>query len=290
MASRAAPRVWGGGRLSLHLCAPPSPSPTPPHPQSPTPHPPTPCCVVTAPWSGIQTPLPPLRALINPSNPSLSGAARAYFPRGGPLPPAPPPGLETSSRGWGGLDAGEGMVFPAAAVDALTHLHAGPQLREALAAVRVAADGRRCPVGAAVLSPPFGLSAAFERIAHTPPPLWRQGPRSAPSLGACYTSSILALAEGVPLGVAHHVGLDRASAARRTAEHWAIATPLVGAGAAGAPVAIAAGAAVEAFASLSESLLEVTVRLVLIAPDALEAVERALEEEQRRGGRLRPLA
>ena len=106
-------------------------------------------CVVTAPWGAARkgaafAPSRPAagsafaeacRALLNPANPSLAGTARPYFPRGGPLPPPPPAGLETSSRGWGGIDAGEGMLYPAQVVDGLVHAHAGGRLRTALAQV-----------------------------------------------------------------------------------------------------------------------------------------------------------
>ena len=60
-------------------------------------------------------------ALIKAANSALVGTARAYFPRGGPVPPPPPPGLQHSSSGWGGLDAGTGMLYPAQVVDGLTH-------------------------------------------------------------------------------------------------------------------------------------------------------------------------
>ena len=73
-----------------------------------------------------------VRALINPANPSLVGTKRAYFPRGGPLPPPPPPQLEVSSRGWGGFEAGENLLYPAQVVDGLVHMHGGSELVSAL--------------------------------------------------------------------------------------------------------------------------------------------------------------
>ena len=60
------------------------------------------------------------------------------------------------------------MLYPAQVVDGLTHLHAGPELRDALAALPADATGQRCPVGAAVLSAPFGLHERFDAIAHIP--------------------------------------------------------------------------------------------------------------------------
>ena len=136
-------------------------------------------CVVTAPWGAARkgAAFAPsrlaagtafadaCRALLNPANPSLAGTARPYFPRGGPLPPPPPAGLETSSRGWGGIDAGEGMLYPAQVVDGLVHAHAGGRLRAALAEVEAGEGGVRCAVGGALATPAFEL-AAFDIVAH----------------------------------------------------------------------------------------------------------------------------
>ena len=130
-------------------------------------------CVVTAPWGAARkgaafAPSRPAagtafadacRALLNPANPSLAGTARPYFPRGGPLPPPPPAGLETSSRGWGGIDAGEGMLYPAQVVDGLVHAHAGSRLRSALTEVQAGEGGVRCAVGGALATPAFELAA-----------------------------------------------------------------------------------------------------------------------------------
>ena len=98
-------------------------------------------CVVTDPWVDVEVACGTGRALLNPANSQLVGTARAYFPRGGPVPPAPPPGVQASSTGWGGLDAGEQMLYPAQVVDGLTHMHAGRGLREALAAIPARANG-----------------------------------------------------------------------------------------------------------------------------------------------------
>lgn len=201
-------------------------------------------CVVTSPWS---TALPSrggvLRALINPANEALIGPARPYFPRGGPVPPKPPPSLSASSVGWGGMDAGPDMLYPTQTVDGLVHQYGGRALQAELAAhpvIEERADGDhvRCRVGdARPSSSPSSLP--FDVIAHTPTPFWPAS--SAADHGdvrahrmalACCFSSALALA---------------VETARRTQQErlW-LATPLLGAGARGAPAAVAADVLVHA--------------------------------------------
>jgi hypothetical protein len=91
-----------------------------------------------------------------------------------------------SSRGWGGMDAGDGMLYPAQVVDGLVHQLGGRALREQLQAVRAervwgqppdvgrrdeAGQLIRCPEGSAVVTSGAG-SLGFELIAHTAPPFW----------------------------------------------------------------------------------------------------------------------
>jgi len=219
----------------------------------------------------------------------------------GPVPPPPPPGLQASSSGWGGLDAGPGMLYPAQVVDGLTHMHAGSELRAALAAQPSAsADGKRCHIGGAVLSRPFRLAHTFDIIAHTPTPFWPSGSVEGSRewqrrLNLCYVASILALVERAPLGQVWHAETtdatrwcDEGGANVGAPRQLAVASPLLGAGAAGAPIGAAAEVAVGAIAQLSECDLgrPLHVRLALSDQAALEAVEQALAEEHRGRGRL----
>lgn len=259
-------------------------------------------CVVTGPWRKSNLAPSTRRALLNPANSELVGTARAYFPRGGPLPPPPPPGLERSSSGWGGLDAGSGMLYPLQVVDGLTHMHAGLQLRKELSSVPFHAGGAKCNIGAVVLSEAHGLASNFDVIAHSPTPFWPSSQSSKGStmmeawrrnLGSCYSSAILALAQCVPLKQMYQVDLDSVdnmlSPAPRPDVVLALATPLLGAGAAGAPPSSAAAVAIEALARISTCNLggHVTVRFVLNDVIAKEAVENALHEEHEGLGRLR---
>lgn len=236
------------------------------------------------------------RALINPANSALAGTSRAYFPRGGPVPPPPPRGIdETSSIGWGGMDAGANMLYPAQVVDGLTHLHAGPKLRDALAALPADATGQRCAVGAAVLSAPFGLHERFDAIAHTPTPFWPDVTHGEAakawrqSLRACYRSSVFAIAEQAPHG--RVVWSDEAPRGEKAASgssglddpcKWThVACPLLGAGAAGAPTAVAAEVAMRTLAELaaearSRRWQPLSVHLVLADEDAMRAISRLI--------------
>ena len=200
------------------------------------------------------------------------------------MPPAPPPGLQASSSGWGGLDAGDQMLYPAQVVDGLVHTYAGASLRTALAALPVRSDGKRCELGEAVISPSFGLHEQFDVIAHTPTPFWPANDGDdgidewREQLHSCYVAAITALVKPNVLAEAEPHG-DTA---------LAVASPLLGVGAAGAPVGLGAEVAVDARASLSARGLArpIDVWLVLNEHSAVEAVETALTAEENCRGRL----
>jgi len=221
-------------------------------------------CVVTQPWGAVHAgrafaPSRPhhspfqtaIRGLLNPANPSLAGASRPYFPRGGPLPPPPPHGLEHSSSGWGGLDAGSGMLYPAQVVDGLVHASAGPKLKAALAKAPEDDAGVRCKVGAAFATPAFAL-ANFDVVSHSPTPFWpSDGDKEldpflawAEQLASCYTNGAAAV-----VAAAQQAAVVGAADAQRPI---AIAAPLLGAGAAGAPFRVAVAVAVQAVQLLAQ--------------------------------------
>ena len=221
-------------------------------------------CVVAQPWGAVQAgrafaPSRPhhsafntaIRGLLNPANPSLSGTSRPYFPRGGPLPPPPPPGLEHSSRGWGGLDAGPGMLYPAQVVDGLVHAGAGSKLRAALEQAPADDAGVRCKVGAAFATPAFAL-ANFDVVSHSPTPFWpHDGDKKldpflawAEQLASCYTNGAAAI-----FAAAQHAAVVAAANDQRPI---AIAAPLLGAGAAGAPFKVAVAVAAQAVQLLAQ--------------------------------------
>ena len=224
-------------------------------------------CVVHGPWPVALA--NHVRVLVNPANPSLSGPQRPSFPRGGPLPPPPPPppeGVTAVLRGWAGglqswLHADEAdtnanfhdeLLYPAQAVDGLVHLEGGSELRAALAAaapvLETLPNGEhvRCRVGGAVLTSVDGRDGdgrgysglPFDAIVHTVPPFWpKPGADSAAAqaewasmLRRCYESSFATAA-----GYAREA--ERSSGAPVS---LAIATPVLGSGARGAPFAPAA--------------------------------------------------
>ena len=242
-------------------------------------------CVVREPWgNSVSISASMRRALINPANEALIGTARPYFPRGGPVPSRPPKGLETSSSGWGGMDAGSRMLYPAQVVDGLVHQHGGRALRDALVAaapvLEEVANGEhvRCRVGDAILTaaPP---SLPFDVILHTPPPFFpsdSQQPSSVKDwesqLASCYISALR---------------LAALSAAQAGQDRVMLATPLLGAGARGAPTREAARVLVHAFQSpqaleaTPDRIKDVLVRVVV----ADDQSDRELLAEMMRAGR-----
>ena len=226
-------------------------------------------CVVTSPVNGAAS---TLRALANPANEALVGTSRPYFPRGGPLPAPPPRGLQSSAMGWGGMDAGQNMLYPAQTVDGLVHQHGGRRLRELLAEAAPVLELRshdddhvRCRVGDAVLTaaPP---TLPYDVIAHTPPPFWGDAEWEDRLTGS-YASAL-------------RVATRAAAGAGKTS--LLLATPIMGAGARGAPTREAARVLARALRSPASAVaeggecgVEVVVRVVV--PDAES--ERVLQEE-----------
>ena len=249
-------------------------------------------CVVQQPWAAKHAkqafaPSRPahdafrgaVRALVNPANPSLAGTSRPYFPRGGPLPPPPPPGLEKSSSGWGGLDAGSNMLYPAQVVDGLVHMHAGGNLRKALEAVPVDEwSGVRVQPGGAYVTPAFELMN-FDLIAHTPTPFWPEDAKTelesflkwGNNITSCFVNGVNAL----------HVPMSES----KEPQPLAIALPLLGAGAAGAPAEACAEMAAQATSILAQELQHegrggpLLLRFVLPGEAELALVSRAFEEK-----------
>ena len=162
-----------------------------------------------------------LTALINPANRSLCGTSLPYFPRGGPVPRPPPPGLSNSMQGWGGLEAGPNMLYPSQVCDGLVHSLAGPSLAKLLEEVsdrvvvaRTPESANKycygedphakelCPLGGAVITPTAQLgqlpSTGYQLIAHTAPPIFPVTetnllPQWKSLMASCYTSSFLAI-------------------------------------------------------------------------------------------------
>ena len=210
-------------------------------------------CVVHGPWPTSLA--QHVRVLINPANDALIGPKRPVFPRGGPVPPPPPKGLGTSLGGWGGMDAGWDMLYPAQTVDGLVHMQGGPMLRAALVAAAPVLETRqngehlRCRVGDAVLTSGIDGTGSsghsglpFDAIVHTVPPFWPRGvPEDdfnaqeewATALRSCYDTSFRRALAFVASRSVPAAGL-------------AIATPVLGSGARGAPFAPAARILAEA--------------------------------------------
>ena len=197
--------------------------------------------------------------LINPANEALVGTRFAYFPVGGPVPKLPSYLKQTTSSvllhessssssserfmkssTWGGMDAGENMLYSVQVVDGEVHEQCGTPLLNYLQSLPVlrkdeAGQDVRCPVGAAVLSPSFGnFLNYFRNIIHTVAPFysddnWKQ------LLMSCYMKSLdIAFQNGqMQEGRNHNDGIT-------------VASVVLGAGCRGIPFDEAATAAAKA--------------------------------------------
>ncbi|ETW02827.1 hypothetical protein H310_05309 [Aphanomyces invadans] len=157
---------------------------------------------------------PPCDVLVNPCNEGMTGTSLfSYFPRGGPVPAQPPPNMTHQSLNWGGMDAGDKMLYPVQTIDGLVCLAGGHELQKLLDGIK---GPIKCPTGSAVFTKaPGTLSKRFQGIVHTATPFylaldWEY------KLASCYIESLnLAFTAGPFLS---------------------IATPLLGAGCKGIPV------------------------------------------------------
>lgn len=213
-----------------------------------------------------------MRQLLNPANESLSGPLRASFPRGGPLPPPPSPsswlfGFEEDEE-----PRGRDLLYPAQAVDGVVHLQGGMELKMALFAAAPVLETRpngeqvRCRVGDAVVTSVSEEPASeghsqlpFDAIVHTVAPFWPRGKQQNDPVARadwesmllrCYWSSFAAAVDFARATASHDEGIV----------HLAIATPVLGSGARGAPLESAARvlsqAAVQYFGSNASSCTE----------------------------------
>lgn len=180
--------------------------------------------------------------LINPANPQLSGVRNfPYFPRGGPVPhigggQLQPRGAQShyASTTWGGMEAGEEMMFPASVIDGLVHLYGGPTLQAECAERRAGSaklGDESCSIGTAVETTAGrgALRHDYDRIIHTAPPFYQPNDaNNALLLSKCYVSS-LQIACGPTRPLCDH---DDEAGIR-------VAVPLLGAGARGFPHRVA---------------------------------------------------
>ncbi|GBG29495.1 Core histone macro-H2A.1 [Hondaea fermentalgiana] len=109
------------------------------------------------------------RVLVNPANERLEGTKCPYFPRGGPLPVAEQHGW---TSGWGGMEAGPNMLYPAQTIDGRVHAEGGAALREDLRNLQAKANGAPLELGSAVRSSAPGRLAdlGFDAIVHVAVP------------------------------------------------------------------------------------------------------------------------
>lgn len=164
-------------------------------------------------------------ALVNPANEALVGTKLPYFPM-----KVDPPN-ELRSNEWCGMEVGEHMFYPIQVVDGLVHATGGREMLQMCQLLPELEPGVRCRVGSAVSTPATGeLRQSFAHVVHTVPPMYA------------------AVNWKVQLARCYEAALSVASCP--TVQARTLASPLLGAGARGAPFAEAAKVAVETLAAI----------------------------------------
>lgn len=133
------------------------------------------------------------------------------------------------------------LLYPAQAVDGLVHAEGQGKLRAALATLPVLeerANGEhvRCRVGEAVVTPGTFHELPFDAIVHTVPPFW-PSPADGEQARAVWAAELLRCYEA-----SFRAAFEFAASCDRSASAagLAVATPVLGSGARGAPMAPAA--------------------------------------------------
>ncbi|CAK9115695.1 unnamed protein product [Durusdinium trenchii] len=127
------------------------------------------------------------------------------------------------------MEAGSSMFYPMQVVDGRVHALGGSTLREACERLPEVSPGVKCPIGEAVITDATeGLKDFFEHIVHAAPPMYTSTDWEH-KLSRCWKA---ALEKAWSLGLGTSLK---------------VASPLLGAGACGAPVEEAAQVAARAF-------------------------------------------
>jgi len=150
---------------------------------------------------------------------------------------------------WGGMEVGTGMLFPVSVVDGLVHQRGGWQLQAELQWKRLtcADQEQLCPIGTAVTTTAAGaLSEQYDSIIHTTPPFYQHHHHDddvhdhdhpeTHLLARCYESALSQALYPSGAKLHHH----------QQPKHHILATPLLGAGCRGFPIASACSVAAEA--------------------------------------------
>lgn len=113
------------------------------------------------------------------------------------------PNMERYVSQWGGMDVGDGMLYPVSVIDGIVHQVGGTKLAMECKYISLFYGG--CPIGEAVKT--FHGSAelikSFDMIIHTSPPFFKYHNDPIKMLRQCYKSSLLyAFSENVTRKVA----------------------------------------------------------------------------------------
>ena len=148
----------------------------------------SPCIVAHPPGEEFHT------VLVVPANEFLVGTSLPYFPIGGPVPAPLPPGVLNNA--WGGMEAGQGMMYSVQVVDGAVTEFGGHELVKALKAIPIIKEDdtprdsrfqpRRCRIGDAVRTSAAGsLKFNFDYLVHTVAP-FRNDEQWVRLLASCY--------------------------------------------------------------------------------------------------------
>lgn len=139
--------------------------------------------------------------LINPCNPQLSGVKNfPYFPRGGPVPKDTVKTMHASWQplgfvsNWGGMEVGNGMMYPVSVIDGLVHQLGGWRFQlECVQLPVIQNNDEKCPIGHAVKTSNGNkeLLNEYDHIIHTTPPFYSHyNGDPIDALEQCYKNSI----------------------------------------------------------------------------------------------------
>jgi len=126
---------------------------------------------------------------------------------------------------WGGMEVGNGMMYPVSVVDGMVHQLGGWRLQLECAQKPIICNDEKCPIGHAIKTSNGNkeLTSEYESIIHTTPPFYLHDDNPTEELEKCYKNSI-----------------DLAfSSSTNASKEVRVACPILGAGARGFPMDIA---------------------------------------------------
>lgn len=118
--------------------------------------------------------------------------------KGGPVPKEKPMTMHKDWQplgyvsSWGGMEVGDGMLYPVSVVDGLVHQLGGWKLRAECEWKRQTSLNEPCPIGTATGTSAGGkeLQEQYDSIIHTTPPFYKYDNNPELKLYECYMNSL----------------------------------------------------------------------------------------------------